>query len=373
MKVLIIGNYLDNTGWSTWCQNTLLAADAAGIDTVARNIKLSNIEGEAPERIHELLARDTKHPDVVIQQTLPPFLEYNGRIPRNICAYTSETSNFRYSGWASHINLMDDAIVMNPQSKQASLASGVTVPVHVVPGAVDISKFNRSYSPLKVREEHRDSFIFLRICEFNRRKNLATLIKAFHLEFHPDENVELVLKSTPVGIKGKNEVEQLCKEIKYNLRLYPNIEDYKSEIIHVDHWSDEDIMRLHASSDCYVSTSFGEAWDYTAITSMGFGKSIIAPASTGYSSYLNDENSWVIPTIEEPVFAVQNVPENLFTGRENWYAPHLPQFRVAMRQAFENKELRETKSKAARRKIREFSYENVGKILKNVLSGEGIC
>ena len=51
MKTLFIGHYKEGSGWSHAAINSLLAASSAGIDIVARNIKLTNYQPEIDKRI----------------------------------------------------------------------------------------------------------------------------------------------------------------------------------------------------------------------------------------------------------------------------------------------------------------------------------
>ena len=42
MKVLYIGHYKEDSGWSRAAINNILALDAAGVNVVCRDIKLTN-------------------------------------------------------------------------------------------------------------------------------------------------------------------------------------------------------------------------------------------------------------------------------------------------------------------------------------------
>jgi glycosyltransferase involved in cell wall biosynthesis len=179
--------------------------------------------------------------------------------------FATETSHFRGSGWADCANRMDEVIVFNRQSAEACRASGVTVPVGVVPHAVDLSRFQKSYPPLEQLKPYREAgdFLFYFVGEFVRRKNLSSLVKAFHLEFDPSEPVQLVIKTSSPGVSPDAchaKVDEMCRHVKENLRLYPTLDHYKSELIITERLSQEGLMRLHSGCDCNVTPSFGEAW-----------------------------------------------------------------------------------------------------------------
>lgn len=369
IKILYIGNFLDGTGWATLGINTILALDAAGIDVAARAIKLNNNTPQVPQRILELEQRSCVNPDVVIQNVLPHLIDYNGKIAKNIAFYTSETTNFKMSSWPTHINTLDNAWVLSQQSKEASLESGVTIPISVVPCGTDVSKFNRSYEPLDIKRSLAGKYIFYTIGELNRRKNLPALVKAFHTEFSPDEPVELVIKTTPVGVGVAQSINEMCHNIKVNLKLYPNISDYKQEIVIVNYWNETDVLRLHSSCDCFVATSYGEAFMIPCFDALGMGKSVIAPAWGGFLEYLSHESSWLVPGRLEPTFGETNTFPDLFTARENWFSINPLDLQKVMRESYENKVLRTEKAKVGIRRAQDFSYEKVGQILKSILEG----
>ena len=78
------------------------------------------------------------------------MLDYNGRFKKNIILYETETSNFTSSRWAEYINTMDEAWVVNRQMEQASVDSGVDVPIKMIPHTFDTSKYDKSYDLLDI-------------------------------------------------------------------------------------------------------------------------------------------------------------------------------------------------------------------------------
>ena len=195
MKVLYVGCYRDGTGWGQAATDYILAMDSAGIDVVPRPIKLNQNQISLPKRIAELEKKDSSGCDVCIQHTLPHYMEYSSKFKKNIALYATETSNFKDSGWARRINMMDEAWVINNQMFHASKESGVEIPIKVVPHATDFSKFERGYSKLDFPAAN-GNFIFYTIADLNKRKNLQAFIKAFHAEFDPSEPVSILIKSS---------------------------------------------------------------------------------------------------------------------------------------------------------------------------------
>src|SRR6185312_9806397 len=131
MKVLIVAPFRDGTGWAHGAVDTALALDAAGVDVVPRCVRFNERRSPLPERLRELETRPARGIDAVVQYTLPPTAEYHGGFARNVSYYFVETSNFRSSGWARHVNSLGEAWVPTRHNLEASRASGVTVPCHV--------------------------------------------------------------------------------------------------------------------------------------------------------------------------------------------------------------------------------------------------
>lgn len=369
MKVLFVSHASEASGWGVAGREYLLALDSCGVDVVARFVQLGN-PAKLPERVRELARKPSQGCDVVIQHLLPTYYTYNGRM-FNVGMCATETSNFGANVWADRMNTMDKMIVFNRQQVEACRASGVTVPIDVVPHCIDIEKFQRSYEPLPGLRKYRENgdFLFYFIGEFTRRKNLAALLKAFHLEFDPSEPVQLVIKTNKPGV-GNNElyqqVDKFCNQIKAGLKLPQT----KPEIIVTERLTDEEMLRLHASCDVHVAPSYGEAWHQPCFDSLAMGRTPIATACTAFLDYLSDEVGWLVPAREEPVFGVMDSFSDLFTGHENWWSVDVGGLRRAMREAFSDPALRAVKAERGLLKAYEYDRAVIGKRLAEALQNE---
>lgn len=367
-KVLFIGNYSDGTGWANFGQRQILALDAAGVDVGCRRLKLNANKDTVPERILELEQKRGDF-DVVIQNVLPHYSEYSGKFSRNIIYYMNETSNFISSTWTNHINLMDEAWVPSVHNGNASRDSGVDIHLRVIPTAVDLEQFASPPPPLPLRNDFKDDFIFYTISEFSTRKNLGALLKAFHLEFHKDEPVQLMIKTSPTGLGGNHQeaIQNFINNIKAGLKLSPHPTDYKEEIIICENLASEVIPRIHITGDAFVSSSHGEAVCLPALDAMGWGRPVIAPYHTGFTEYLDTSNGWPVDCYEDSVFNVFDTFGDLMTGRESWFEVSVPSLRRSLRAVFENGAEREVRAKQAKKQLERFSYENVGEVMKEAL------
>lgn len=365
LKVLYINNFSEGTGWSNAGINYILALDAVGVNVVPRRLRLTGGTGEVPKRVLELEQNSSSNPDVVIQHTLPHLMDYNGRIKRNVGLVATETDNFSYTMWPEFLRAMDDRWVINVDQMFAFESVGLPG-VHIIPHACDVTKYQQEYEKINLPPETNDTFIFYFIGEFNKRKNLEALIKAFHIEFGPNEPVSLVIKTSIPGKSGEEAgkiVGHFCSNIKAGLKLYRDVNRYKPEIIVTQFLSEHDLMRLHKSCDCFVMPSYGEAWGIPLFDAMGVGNQTIATDYGGPADYL-DGVGQLVPCKLEPCYEMTNTFEDLYTGREKWAKIDGCELMRAMRNAFNKSD--EQKADIRERSINkayEYSHSAIGKLV----------
>ena len=367
MKVLYIGNYKDGTGWSNACINNILAMDAAGINVVPRVISFNEISDDIPPRIMELEQNDPVGSDVCIQHTLPHLYSYNSKY-KNIGFYVTETSNFRDSLWHKSINIMDEAWVPNKQIVKASQQSGVDVPIKIIPHSLPIASYKNVPIGAQV-EELRNTFNFGFIGEFVSRKNIEALIKAFHLEFHPAEPVNLFLKINRPNTDA-NECMKTFQEyvthIKSGLKLRQN---YKEEIVISGRFNRVDLLSLMNQCHCFVMPSYGEAWCIPALEAMAMGLPVIYTKGTGMDDFCSGIS---VSSREVPCYKAIDTLPNLYTANSKWNEIDVEQLAFAMRSMYTKykefpTEFKKEKSKA-KKTAAKYSHKKVGNIIKRILN-----
>jgi glycosyltransferase involved in cell wall biosynthesis len=380
MKVLYVSNHRDGTGWGNAAQHYILALDAVGVEVVPRAIKLNDRNAEVPQRILELEQQDDRGCDVVIQHVLPHLLDYRGEFDQNIALYFTETDNFRRIGWQNNINVMDKAIVSCNDSHTASLESGVEIPIGIIPVSCDPSRYAQRWEPLQFPELN-DKFVFYFVGEVTRRKNLVALLKAFHLEFDTHEEVGLLLKVSYPGLSPTQcaqKVTEMSNDVKKQLKKFHDNKLYKGEVILSQELTNNQMMQLHATGDCFVMPSFGEAWCMPAFDAMAMGKTPICAYQGGPSDYVykvpnQPASGWLVDGMEEPCFGMADsaVPQ-LYTGTENWYNIDVNSLRYCMRQAFEDDTERKERAANGIDRAYDFTYEIVGKIMEEFINGKSV-
>ena len=371
MKTLFVGVYRDGTGWGNAAQNYILALDAANVDVVPRHIKLNNNQADVTERILELEKKDICGCELVIQNILPYQMEYHGKL-KNVGLYFTETSSIKRSGWVEKINLLDEAWVANSQSRKVSESSGVNIPIRKFHVPVDTSVYEKQYDNLYQQlPELKDNFVFYFVGEVTRRKNLVALLKAFHLEFAPSENVHLLIKANLSGmsdVECSQKVQEMCDTVKTELKIYKNKNDYKQELILCQNLSQEMMMVVHQTCDCFVMPSFGEGWCMPAFDAMAMGNTPIVNNVGGMTEFIDDSNGWLVKNNQEPVFGMSNSSlPSMFSARENWWNIDVLDLMRCMREAYKDHEKRKSKSDSGINRAYDFSLSNVGKEMKDAI------
>ena len=363
MKVLYIGNYKDGTGWANACINNILALDAAGVEVVPRPITFNNSAGTCPERVLELEGNSEAGCDICIQHTLPHLYSYNSKF-KNIGFVATETSNFIESSWQHHANLMDEIWVPTNSCKDACLQSGVIKEVKVAPHSLDTSKYNEiKYSEKGSKIENLlHSFNFAFIGEFVERKNLQALVKAFHMEFDTDEDVNLYIKTSQQSL---DYVQNYFKQVKEGLKLRKN---YKEEIVICGQLSEEDYLSVLAQCHSFVMPSRGEGFCIPALEAMSMGIPVIYTQGTGMDDFCSGIS---VKSQESPCFGAMSTLHNMYTANENWMEIDIKSLMFAMRQAFmkRNTSLETEQSHKALKRAAQFSHKEIGLKLKEILNG----
>ena len=369
MKVLYIGVYKDDTGWSHAAIQNILALDSVDIDVVPRAIKLNDVNGEYPERIKELEKKSTDGCDVVIQNVLPHHMIYDGHFKKNIACYYTETSHFRNTSWPERLNLMDEGWVTCNDMVSSARNSFVKIPLYYVPIPCDVSVYQRKYDPYEIPHIG-DKFMFYYIGEISKRKNLIAALRAFHTEFHPDENVGFLIKGNIPGNSNQQthaHLNQLCDNVKSNLKLYPNTKDYHSEIKIAQHLSNEEIMRLHSTCDCLVVPSHGEAWSIPAFDAMALGKTPIVSETGAMKEFITNDCGYLVKCHRQPVFAATDGLSDLYVGNEEWDDIDILDLRSKMRLAFTNRKDKQLRAEAGISKAYEYTHQKIGLEMKRLL------
>lgn len=368
LKVLFIGTYREVSGWGDAARKYITALDVAGVDVVPRVIRIRPEFSEPHPLILQLETKKSTGANVVIQNMLPHLMDYNGHFDKNIGLFYTETNNLGRSNWSAKLNTMDEVWVSNQQSVGCCDRSNIKKPVTVVPIPCDPEIYTKQYPVVPIPFVNENTFVFYYIGEHTPRKNLQALLIAFHTEFSKKDDVALLLK---VGMMGQNDqfimqqMGQFCEDIKNALRMYDN-DSYIKEIILSQRITEEQLYSLHQRGDCFVLPSSGEGWSMPAFDALGFGKPVITARKVA-SQFITDENSWLLDSREEPVLFNNSPVRDLYTGHETWEKIDIMELRKTMRYAYNNREETRAKGQLGRTIPSQYSYENIGNQMKELL------
>lgn len=364
-KVLFVSHLLENTGWGDAARNYLRAlASVPELDVVARPVVIQGGRTELHPEIVECLNNSDKNCEVCIQHLLPHLMTPNGKFRKNIGLFVYETSTMKYTRWPVYLEQMDELWVPNDGLVELAKEE-VGRPTFKVPHACDVAKFGLDYPAINFKEIA-GTYKFYFIGEFNRRKNLAALLEAFHSEFDPSEPVSLVIKTSVPGVnprEAEKQVTEFCNKVKTSIKLHKNLHDYTSEVIICDRISDEQLYGIHKSCDCLVAPSYAEAWNQPAFDAMGFGNTPIVSDVNGHKEWSKFSSfSRIVPTNQVICGAVDGSFPDMFTGRECWWSVDRQKLRSEMRAAYTNRNKPDEEKLS--KYMNNYSYENIGKIMK---------
>ena len=217
-----------------------------------------------------------------------------------------------------------------------ALAAVTTKPVNVVPLPLEASRvepIERATLGLP------DSFLFFYTFDFMSvaaRKNPLGLVTAFKRAFEPGEGAALVIKSIN-GDRRPSEFERLRLAAADHADVHvidgylaPNIKD-----------------GLMAACDCYVSLHRSEGLGLTMAEAMSYARPVIATGYSGNLTFMDDENSYLVPYTRAPV------PPGCdpYPVGAVWAEPDLERAAALMRHVYENRAEARKQGERGRRDI----------------------
>lgn len=201
---------------------------------------------------------------------------------------TWETSDFPVS---YEYGLDRYAAVVVPSAFCAQVINHLNV--HQVPIPLDMEFWTEKQDR---RREGR--FRFYSIGAWNERKNMDGVLRAYFSEFSIEDNVELKIISNDVDIRVvKNWVLRSGVPQKYLPRLR----------IPEEPLTEDEILELHHSHDCFVSATRSEGWGLGGIEAAAVGNPVIMP---GYGGQLD----WLQFVASDNRYAVHWEPVPAFIG-----------------------------------------------------------
>lgn len=370
MKVVWFSHHKENGGWAEASRNSILALDSVGVDVVPVNIALTG-EAQVPQRILELERGSTDDADYCVQNVLPHHMVSTDQYKKNVGFFVTETSTIAHTPWVFSLSGMDELWLPNSMSASRTAHDMKQMKPHVkvMPYAFNMSDYEGVYDRVDLGE-YNNAYKFYYIGDLNDRKNLETTIKCFQAEFCGDKNAVLILKVNGYGKSNDDitkEVANITAKVHKDLRMFSRPEDYSRVLTIPGSMNRKELLDLHNTCDCYVSTSHGEGWGIPIYEAFCLGNPVIAGNEGGPQDFLAKHSNLLINGNLSPCMHSNSAFPFVGTGREFWFDISQSGVMGKMRQYYKE---RPCFRKDGLSLAREFSYNVIGNKMKEALEDE---
>jgi glycosyltransferase involved in cell wall biosynthesis len=214
-------------------------------------------------------------------------------------------------GWVPRLNYMDEIWVPTEMSRDIFMKSGVpSEKLRVIGETVDTTfyspkhnfekllkkkKYNLSRFQDLAKLNFNDTFIFLFVGKFEKRKGIELLIQAYFEEFSRNDKVMLLLLTSAYHSSNnfRNQIEEIISSKNLDkIREEANMDP--PYLILTDIHQDA-MPLLYSLADVLVIPSHGEGWGRPHMESMSCQTPVIATNWSGPTAFMNDENSFLVP------------------------------------------------------------------------------
>jgi glycosyltransferase involved in cell wall biosynthesis len=348
--------YLGHTlGLGAAARGYAQALDAAGVPVRTVSVPLDHlalpVELEAGYGRHgfEHLVHDGAHGFEIVAvnaDELPDFVTRLGddyfEGPR-IGIWGWETNSIPRR-WQRAFALIDEIWVYS-RFMAENIGAVAPVPVVVLPPPVE--RAGDALEPLRLGVP--PGFLFLFVFDYLstvQRKNPVGLVEAFKRAFAPGEGPQLLLKTINAPLRPLAE-----EEVLWAAHGRPDIHLVDRSL------SIEELRRLMAASECYVSLHRAEGFGLTMAEAMAIGKPVIGTGYSGNVDFMNSENSYLID------FTIRRVGAEceIYPPEGEWAEPSIEHAAELMRHVYTHpEEARRVGARAAEDVARMLSPEATG-------------
>lgn len=362
ISVKCVSPALDYSGYAESSRNMIMALHRLGVQITTTNVHYQSLPmnlGESGDYAAEREGIPIDYDKVIIETTPENFHKFLEPLKYHIGRFYWETDKLNKT-FVWGCNRMDEIWISTPSHEQMFKKDGVKVPIISIPDCMDINF--QPYKPYQIREH--TGFIFYSMFQWTPRKNPETLLKTYWKTFSGKKDVGLLLKTYRVDFLDaeKMVIKDEIKAWKHELKL----KHYPKVFLYLDPMNRDEVMRFHATGDCFVSAHRGEGWGYPQMEAMASGKPIISTNYGGIHEWIDDTVGWMLPYKMSPVKGMTWIP--WYDSTQKWADVDKITLAKAMKEAYSNRKLTRAKGKKARQMVEEkFSLEVVGNIMVNRL------
>lgn len=217
------------------------------------------------------------------------------------------------------MNQFDLIITPAEAGKRIMKANGVTVPIVVVPNYFKGASLYPSVT-CKIKQIPKGKYVFYHESTLHARKGIEYLYEGYIRAFSDTEytnDVVLVIKDLPFNPLTFDRIETLKRKMIELQKQYKN----PARIIKISQYlKTETLEQLWSRADAYVSLAKIEGFGIPLLRFAFLRKPIIAlnNSNSGYLDFLNDNNSYLIPTTQ---IVAENEHIPIYTKETQWGIP----------------------------------------------------
>ena len=307
MNVKFVAPFSDYTGYGAAARNTIAALNSAGVDITTEKIDFiaDKIDtGWMGGLAEAFVDRPLNYKIKIIELTAEHYPTYIEKDKYNIGVLFWETDRIP-AKWVKPMNMMNEFWVFSEPTAEVFRKSGITSKLTVFPQCMDYSYY-KNVTPYDLKGEYK----FYSIFQWTERKNPKALIQAFLKAFPYNDKVRLFIKAYRSNftkaefVAIREDAARWRKEITDS--PFPQIDLITNML------SNNDIIRLHQSCDCFVSAHRGEGWGMPQMEALALGKPVISTGYGGIHDWLTNKEAFLAPFKMVQVKGMEWIP---------WYTP----------------------------------------------------
>ncbi len=213
----------------------------------------------------------------------------------------------------------------------------------------------RDYVTRRFRLDGR-KFVFLVAFDsfsFVQRKNPLGVLRAFRKAFEGDRDVRLIVKTQNRDRVADPAQQRIWAQVEALMAGDPRILLINETLPY------QDLIRLKAGVDCYISLHRSEGWGFGMIEAMNLKVPVVCTGYSGNMEFCSDETAWLVDyELVEP-----EPNDYIFVRKgQKWAEPDIAHAAHQLRAVRDDPETRARKVKAAHAHVQEhFTARAIGK------------
>lgn len=363
-NILYVGPYREFSGMGNASRQYIKALIASGHNISIRpiyNYYVAYPFDDIDQKILELEKNSSKHYHKIIQHCYPHQLVLNHRFDENIGLVHLESIN-NTTMIKEYFNLLDKVIVGSTFVKMVLNSLNIKPNISVIPEPVDYNAIveYKNSNPIEI-EDH--NYKFYTVGSFEDRKNLETLLISFLIFSNYYTDVDLIIKlrhidnATNIQNYIEYEFEKIYTMVRKNFIKKPRV--------YIGNTSYNNILQIHNMNDCYINTSYGESFGYSALEAMAFNNQMIVTENTGFDDIVHNDcglkvaSSLVPCRDKDRIFPIYN------SVYQKWYEPKIDDIIDKMSLAINESKISKKKRITAQMEhIQNFTIDSVAEKFK---------